>query len=256
MTMEPKKSCRRLSWTLIMSAVRQPSHRRSAILPGRQNKLTLPLAAALAASLMMAGCGSSGLPFLSSPTPPATATPIASPTPPTVMGPAGIEVDCGTGEATGADLGKNIAVTSASVSLPGPTVDYVFTAEFGGTESLSSSFYSAIVLYDPSAPLLDPPADDWYFDNVGNVAYAYVYQPGLNGTPLRSVVSGDGWQTSKATQVRASVDGNLLTIRVPAFEIPPGTKWALAISDSGLITCEAIGIGPDDRPALDLPAVR
>lgn len=216
----------------------------------------LVLALILAALLTMSGCGTNGLPFLSTSTPASTSTPIASPTPPTVAGPAGIELDCGTGEATGVNLGKNIAVTAASVSLPQPSVAYVFTAEFGGVESMQTPFYSAVVLYDPSKPLLDPPADDWYFDNVGNVVYGFVYQPGQQSNAFRAVVSDQGWQDSKATQVRGRVDGNLLTLQVPAFEVPPDAKWALVISDGALITCEAIGIGTDDRPALELPSVQ
>jgi hypothetical protein len=146
-----------------------------------------------------------------------------------------------------------LAVTSASASLSQPLIDYVFTAQFGGVSSIQSPIYSALVLYDPSAPLLDPPAEDWYFDNVGNVVYGLVYQPGLPNTTFRAVVSDGSWQENKATQFRAQVDANQLTIRVPAFEIPPGARWALAFSDGSLVTCETVGMGPDDLPALELP---
>jgi hypothetical protein len=202
----------------------------------------------LAGSLLgVSGCGQVALPFSSTPTPPATATP------PTVTGPAGIEVDCGTGKATGNDLGATIAVTSVSVSLPEPAIDYLFTARIGGVDSVQSSIYSALILYDPASPLLDPPAEDWYFDNIGNVVYGLIYQPGQPNNTFRAVVGEEGWQESKATQFRAQIQGNELIILVPAFEIPPDARWAMVFSDGALVTCETVGMGPDDLPALSLP---
>jgi hypothetical protein len=197
--------------------------------------------------LTLSACGQIHLPFIGTP------TPLPTPTPPIVTGPSGIGVDCGTGETTGVDLGNSLTVTSASASLPEPPIDYVFTVQFGGVDSVQTSFYGALLLYEPSSPLLDPPAENWYFDNVGNVVYGFIFKPGLPDTTFRAVVSDAGWQESKATQFRARLDSNMLTIRVPAFEIPPGTRWALAIADGTLVTCEAVGIGSDDLPALDLP---
>jgi hypothetical protein len=205
----------------------------------------------LAAGLLgLSGCSQVDLPFIGTPTPEPTPTPV------TVAGPPGIGVDCATGKATGTDLASSLAVTSVSASLPEPPIDYIFTVRFGGVDSVQSAFYSALVLYDVSAPLLDPPTESWYFDNIGNVVYGFVYQPGLPDNTFRAVVTDAGWQESKATQFRAQVNANVLTIRVPAFEIPPGSHWAMALSDGDLVTCEAIGLGPDNLPALSLPPLR
>jgi len=260
-----------------------PADLRSPISPEIQpvssgkNHQPILLTLTLIVILMLAGCGQVNLPFTSTQTPPPTvaseptstslptSTPSSTSTPlpgsspgpttptPAIIGPAGVEVDCGTGEPTGAALGDDLAVTSASASVLQPMLNYVFTAEFGGVSSIQSPIYSALVLYDPSSPLLDPPAENWYFDNVGNVVYGLVYQPGLPDTTFRAVVSDTGWQESKATQFLASVDGNQLRMRVPAFELPPGAHWAMAFSDGGLTTCETVGIGADNLPALELP---
>lgn len=242
-----------------------------------QNHQSISFALTLAIVLMLAGCGQINLPFASTQAPPPTvaaaptstslptSTPNSKPTPlpgsspgpasptPAIIGPAGVEVDCGTGEPTGSALGDDLAVTSASASVLQPMMDYVFTAEFGGVSSIQSPIYSALVLYDPSSPLLDPPAENWFFDNIGNLVYGLVYQPGLPDTSFRAVVSDTGWQESKATQFLASVDGNQLRMRVPAFELPPGAHWAMAFSDGDLTTCETVGIGADKLPALELP---
>ncbi len=217
------------------------------------------------ALLTLSGCGQPSLPAAATPSVAPTTPPIATATPfplttavsiPTALpigGPSGVGVDCGTGEVTGADLAENIAVTGVSANLPDPPIDYIFTAQFGGVDSVQTPFYSALVLYDASEPLLDPPAKDWYFDNVGNVVYGFIFQPGQPANTFRAVVADNSWQESTATQFRAMVDTNRLVIRVPAFEIPPGSHWGLAISDGALVTCETVGIGADDLPTLDLP---
>lgn len=264
--------------TFIMpAALRSPIPSEKHTVLSGQNRQPMALALTLALSLVLAGCAQVNLPFMATRTPLPTITPAPTSTPlptstpyptitalpgpeptpttppPTVDGPAGVAVDCGNGKLTGAALGKDLAVTSASASLPQPSVDYVFTAQFAGVSSIQSPIYSALVLYDPSAPLLNPPAEDWYFDNIGNVVYGFVYQPGLPDTTFRAVVSDNSWKESQATQFRAMVDANQLMIRVPAFEVPPGARWALAFSDSGLTTCETVGIGSDNLPALELP---
>ncbi len=267
--------------TFIMpAALRSPIRPEKQPVSRGQNLQPILMALTLSIILMLAGCGQVNLPFTSTQTPlptftsaptatslptstpSSTSTPLpgSSPGPaastPAIIGPTGVEVDCGTGEPTGAALGDDLAVTSASASVLQPMMDYVFTAEFGGVSSIQSPIYSALVLYDPSSPLLDPPAENWYFDNIGNVVYGLVFQPGLPDTTFRAVVSDTGWQESKATQFLASVDGNQLRMRVPAFEMPPGARWAMAFSDGGLTTCETVGIAEDNLPALELPPVR
>jgi hypothetical protein len=214
-----------------------------------RTRLSWRLLSLMFLGVLTAGCGGIQSALYGTP------TPVPSPTPPTVVGPAGVQVDCATGQVNGGSLADSLAVTYAAVSLPQPTIDYVFTLRFGGVDTISTPFYGALVFYDPAKPVIDPPVQDWYFDNVGNVVYGFVYQGGTSPDTFLATVNQNSWQESQATQFQAEVTGQDINIRIPAFEMPPGSQWGAVLSDGTLSICEAIGIGPDNLPSLEVPAL-
>jgi hypothetical protein len=200
-------------------------------------------------AVVTAACGNIQQTLFGTPTRP------PSPTPPTVTGPAGVQVDCATGKINGGGLADYLAVTYAAVSVPQPTIDYVFILRFGGVDTITVPFHGALVFYDSAKPMIDPPSEGWYFDNVGNIVYGFVYHGGTNPDTFLATISDNTWQESQATQFRADVVGQDVIIRIPAFELRPGGRWAAVVSDYTLNICEEIGLGPDNLPSLELPSL-
>ncbi len=132
---------------------------------------------------------------------------------------------------------------------------YLFSVEFGRTESLDQRFIGGLHLYDPEGEMLETLSEDWYFNNTTNVALNFGFTP-PDTINVGLIVIREGVWDAAETAATASINGNVFTFAVPIGEVAQNASWGWGLTNASYSVCERVGYGEDDRPSLPLPPRR
>jgi hypothetical protein len=102
---------------------------------------------------------------------------------------------------------------------------------------------------DASQPMPEDP--DWYFNNVANSGFGFIWNRDtklLDG--YDSIYGQDGWGTIDDFVTAIAVFGNEIRVSLPWEHIPSGSAWYGSTTNGAI--CDAIGL-VEDRPALEGP---
>ena len=223
------------------------------------------------ATFLVAACSTPEVPTstpaptdMPSPRPP-TDTPAPTPTsvPPTPTPVTRTEIEdppddgfqCVTGEEAveGTPLLPGVGdVTRAWAEVAEDGQTYMFSIEFGRTETLDQRFIGGLHIFNPEAGMLDPFSEDWYFNNTTNWTLNFGFTPPDTINLSLAIIREGVWDAGE-TAATASIEGNVFTFSVPIDEVAPNGKWGWGLTTASYSVCERVGYDENDRPSLALP---
>ncbi len=127
-------------------------------------------------------------------------------------------------------------------------VRIVYDADLTG-----QTFRGGVEFYHPEEPVLDPPSETWYFDNVAYISFNFAKDGPRERLQLWvDRVQNNRWVRVTVPEYRGYLANGVLVLEIPCELVREGSTWMVAATNPQLNKCDALGVR-DDRAALPLP---
>lgn len=191
-----------------------------------------------------------------------TVTPTSTPRPTPTLPPGGV------GQTDALQDGLYCATGRPALFLLEPTTDLYhasiervrtgevcfFRVRIQYSEDLTGKpFRGGVEFYHPEEPVLNPPSETWYFDNVAYISFNFRKDGPRDRIELWvDRVQNNRWVRISVPEYRAYLANGVLVLEIPCDAVRAGSTWMVAATNPQLNKCDALGV-QDDRAALPLP---